>query len=438
VDNKVLAGKLLLGVTGALLCVAGTRPGIQRLPWRRYVALTYGYLLLSRVLVFGVLYMALGLRAQSDVPGIYYPQAKHAIHGLLPYRDFRTDYAPLFPYIASIPVRIVHSPLGIIVLAILFEFAAYPVWVALARRVASMEAARLAMLCYVTSPIALVNVAIDGQNQVWLCVFLAAALLLFVSRRQLAAGAALSISIVAVKFLSVLLVPAFLISGSGRRRFLAGLVALPAVVYGLFLLLGADVLRPIGQEASDHTSGNLPFLLSILFHPNSPPASHVVDIATAVFMVGVYLLAYWKLRTRDGPALESFLVVLFMLTLMIFSKKAYTNYLVIFLFPLCLVIAVGGMDVRRIWTFGLLGILATLEPSLWFRWLGQRDLLAALDASPGATGTAKIAIFAAWDLVLVGLYAYYWWGAWRLLTATRRYGLETQNSPLHATIEVVV
>src|ERR1700752_2767551 len=60
----------------------------------------------SRFLLFFAAFFVLHQKPWTDIVGFYVPQAHAVMHGLLPYRDFNSSYAPLNPYFDALLLRL--------------------------------------------------------------------------------------------------------------------------------------------------------------------------------------------------------------------------------------------------------------------------------------------------------------------------------------------
>lgn len=408
---SVLLAKLALGLGGAVLgAFLGSGERAYALSARRFDALAIALAVGSRLSLFVAVYVVLGAAAHSDVLGIYYPQALSALAGKLVHRDFPSSYAPLFPYVAALPLLVWHSPKAIILLAVLAEALALPLWLRSARTLLGDRPARLSIILYACSGLPLLDVVIEGQNQAYCAFFFALSVALLLSRRPFLAGLAAGASLGVVKFIAILHAPApFAAAGAGRARFFVAGASLPLLVYGGFLLAGADVFASLRVEAALISSGNLPFLLG---WPGGPAVGAVATPALALALLGV---VGWGLRSGVAAAPRALFPfgALVLLTFMIVSKKAYAYYLVIGFFPIAATVAARAPGFAGMLAFGLFGALAAVEPSLWFRWLDARSL--AVAAHAGGASRALLAVFVACDVALVGGYVVLWRQALGLL-----------------------
>jgi hypothetical protein len=185
------------------------------------------------------------------------------------------------------------------------------------------------------------------------------------------------------------------------------------------------VLLPVRLESSQRTSGNLPFLLTAL--GAGAPRGPWSLITTAILAASLVAVVVWALlrSAASEPRAALHLTTLLLLTFMIVSKKASSQYLVLGYFPLALTVAARSPGRRGIVAFGLFGIVATLEPSLWFRLLQPGDLGAL--AQPDLRRSALVILVI--DLILVGGYAALGWQALRLLSQPREGARKPASEP---------
>jgi hypothetical protein len=353
--------------------------------------------------VFCFLFLFLGLPVSSDIT-VYYPEAKAVLQGHLPYRDFDSPYAPLFPYAVAGIISVWSSPKSIVLFAIILELICFPIWWRVSNAVFGRKITSFASVLYLASPVPLVIVAVTGQIQVWVFFLLGTALVLLLVRRCFWSGMVFSIACVATKFLSLLFVPPLVWTTKSRVRWVIGFAIAPILVYGALLYHGIDGLYPLRVEGANLTSGNLPFLLRLVA-PAIPVRAF--DLITAVALLSALAWLAPSFRTQNNFRSAIFALSLLLLVLLIFSKKAFTNYLVMAFFPLCVTAACAG-EKRPVITnliFSLFGLVALLEPSLWFRWLHKHELRICL--SDPSISRIHIFLFLGCELLLLGGYVYY-------------------------------
>lgn len=368
--------------------------------------------LVSRLGLFVTAFVLFGLEVPSDVPSYYYPPGKMALEGKIAYRDFSSSYGPIFPYLAAVPVALWDSPKAIVLLSIVFEGAAILLWYGAARRTLPVRESQLGLLLYLCNPVPILNVAVAGQNQVWLSCFLSAAFGLFLARRELSSGFLIGLSVASVKVLSLLFVPYWWLMSRAKVRFSGGLLLALALGFLPFWLAGADVLHPLKLEGTQVSSGNLPFVLSLIgFNPSQPFSGLLLNLLLLVAIGALSLLLYKSSRQGDSARISLLGLTAILLVFMLLSKKSYTNYLNLLMLPLCCSAAVV---LRRKWLyegFLLWSCVAALEPSLWHRWLAQARLDDALHQMlQRGVLDLKLPMFLSVELLLLGGYGVLlWW-----------------------------
>jgi hypothetical protein len=195
-EDVILIGKAVFPLVTAAFSIVLFEIWQQRSLPRATVSWTLVALWLgSRFFTFICLYVTLDIAVPSDVSAYYFPQARSALDGLLIYRDFGSNYGPLFPYIAAGTLFLHNAPESIVLLTILIEGGALLAWTRVGHRLFADQTVFLATLIYLCSGAILFNVPIAGQNQVWLSAGLAGSLLLAASRRHLTSGAAAGIGL---------------------------------------------------------------------------------------------------------------------------------------------------------------------------------------------------------------------------------------------------
>ncbi len=416
--TTIIAGKLLLGfgctIAGVILA---TNRRLLALPQRWFRVWVLAVWIVTRVGLFFAVFLALRMEPTSDVTE-YVLEGRLAMRGLWVYRDFITCYAPLFPYALAVALKYIWaSSKMVVVLAMLAELASLPFWMEAFRKLLSPMAARQATMLYLASASPLVNVALNGQNQVWVSLFVGIALWLYTRDWAAAAGFVLSVPFILVKFLPLLTVPAFVSRRSAPFRLMASFAVAPTIVYGFLILHHIDVLVPVWYFRVDRTGGNVPFLLSAALLPLRWEVP--VQVIDGVALLILAALALWIVRQQPAvPALAALWALnLLILTLLLANRKSYPSYLVMSFFPLCAIVAHEGITRLRVVLFGVFGFVAMIEPTLWWRWLNGQNFL-ALGPSVGAGLVPwKVTLFFFTDLVLLGFYIVYWRSSWRAFRA---------------------
>jgi hypothetical protein len=374
---QTLLARAALGIvaalgSGVLACSGSLRerpqPSFDRTVMELFIVVRMG---LFWGLFWG-LFLWLGVTPRGDVPAFYVVEAEQVLLHKLPYREFPSAYAPLHPYLDAGLLRLWHTPLALMLFAVLTELLLLPVWLRLGRTFLPESQVRLAALLYVAGPISLQFVVVDGQDNVVIALLVALALLLLVRGRNALSGAALGVSIVGFKFLPLLYAPAFFLASPRRWRWAAGAGAVVVVVYGVFLLQRAPILQPLAAEGDLRSAGDLPYLLEALFGVSIP--GRLCDLVLLLALAAIFALIgraaqHASLTTRIRVL--TFGIGAITLSLLLLSKKSWPPYLMLSLFPICLLPGAGSRRELRIAAFALFSLVAVTEHSVWASWFAQ-------------------------------------------------------------------
>jgi hypothetical protein len=355
---------------------------------------------------FIALYVIGGHEVTSDVPGYYLPPAHAVLAGQLPYRDFALSYAPLFPYVAAALVSIWDSGKVFVLFDIVLNTVTLLLWHATVRGTCGRLTARHSSILYASSGHVLVQ-GLLGTNQAWIAVALAGSALLMAGGRGVAAGVLQGISSGATKILALVFWPALWLCCPQRSRWLWGAALAALTVYGCCAFLGADPLDAVWREADAISSGNLPYLGSLLFGSNSTVARRVFD-SMALAVLGITSIwLYLQVRALPASARPKLLYAALALTacvFMLFSKKSFTGYAVFAMYPIAVVLtsSVAGQRMRVVFVLAFNALLAA-EPSVWFHLGGPHQ-----DLSAWLSGRARLAAigFLWLDGALLACYAF--------------------------------
>ncbi len=419
-SGTVLAAKLGVGLLCAVMTLLLVRhPKPYELSRQRFDLGLMILMAAMRLSLFVVVYLVLDINVSGDVRGFYFPNAERAAAGEVIYRDFESSYSPLFPYLLALIIGVWHSLKAIVLAAILIEVASLPLWLAAGRRWFSERTVRVAALLYVTSSVPFLNIALKGQNQVWVALGLAASVWLL-ARKDVLSGGLQGLTLISVKVLSLLFTPVIWLFAGGRVRWAIAFCVLPLATVLYCVPNDIDLLFPLRLQGGHFTGGNLPYLTSLFgVDPTAGAARWIFDGLTVGALAFVFL-ASWKRGVRAQPANVMHLLTLVLMTFFLASKKAYATYLVMCFFPVCLTLATSRVNWKLLIAFAMVGILAALEPSLHFRWMhdgAHKQFLSVLFADPLPEGVTRIGAlaFLLVDVALVAGYAVVAGLAWRRL-----------------------
>jgi hypothetical protein len=278
----------------------------------------------------------------------------------------------LHPYLDAAAILFWRTPAAIILLAILFEAFILPLWLRLGRELFSERDIRIAAILYVASPISLQFVTVDGQDNVIIALLLAVGMLYLLKRREAQSGALVAIGAVCIKFLPILFFPAFFLSAERRVRWTAGLVGVLLVGYGGFALLRLPLLMPLHIQSGLRSGGTLWFAIESIVGMAIP--ERVIDATLLVVLATVFGL---MIKATLDATLESRLRVLtftlpaLTLALLLCSKKSWSPYLMLSLFPICLVMAARSLSHIRLYAFALFCVVAIVAQSFLASILSQ-------------------------------------------------------------------
>jgi len=374
----------------------------------KFLKATGLFWLLSRFGIFVIYYGILGNEVAGDVAGYYYPQALSILEGKHIYQDFVSSYAPLFPYILAGIISIWDSAISIVLVAILLEGWMLAYWLRVSPALASPNNVQMATILYVTSPLILLNIIINGQNQIWIGFLIAAAVLLAIQRRTFWSGVVLGAAVVLVKFLVLLFVPALFFLSKNRKRWIIGFSILPVLIYGLLAIQGIDFLVPFKAEGLLTSAGNIPFVVSSLFGLRTGLITQSTILQ--IFFYSLLLSGCWtiifllfKTNALKHPSRLPSVIGLFLILFLLLSNKSQTSYLVMAWFPICLILSYQKITKKTWLIFSILSVVTIIEPALWYRWdFISLDAIWSVHSSP----TERICglVIAGLDLLLISSY----------------------------------
>ena len=362
--SQTLIARAALAVVAGSASLTAATSRLAALPRKTFDRLVLGAFILSRLALYLIIFFVLRIPPRGDITAFYWSEADAVLHHLLPYSSFQSSYAPLHPFLDAAVIRLWYSPLALILLAICIETFVLPLWLRVGRLFIPEADMRTATLLYLTSVISLQFVTIDGQDNVFIAVLLVLALLLIRHRLNFASGVAVGIGPVAVKFLPLVFGPAFFFAVPRRWRWLAGFTTVVALVYGICLLKDLPIFQPLALEGEFKSAGNIPYVIESLTGIIFPP--RLWD-GLLLLIIGI-ICALVANASRHADLTTRLRIVAFgcpslVLALLLFSKKSWPPYLMVALFPICLLIASGRKS--RIPAFALFSFIAVIAHSYW-------------------------------------------------------------------------
>lgn len=386
--------------------VAASSQWIHRAGRERFDRAVNVAFIASRLAIYIGVFFVLRLPVRGDIPSFYFPEAHWLMQHELPYRDFASSYAPLHTYLDAALLHVWNSSLVIVLFAILVECLILPVWMRVGRLFASEPAVRIAAVLYVTSAVSLQFVTIDGQDNVVIALLLGLGVLALAREREALSGGLVGFSAVVVKFLPLLFAPALVLAARRWVLWLAGFAAVLLAGYGVFALAHLPILFPLHAEAGLRTASDLPYVLESV--AGLTPPAVVEDSLLGVALLAVAGLMLRARLRRPGVAgmlrLAVFGCASLNLALLIFSKKSWPPYLVLTLFPLCLLLGEGSWQRLRLACFAIFNVVAVTSHSIWATVFGQ--FLAQPFHHELAQGRPMAMVFLVTQILLVAGYAW--------------------------------
>ncbi len=383
---------------------------LSRMSFLKFVIGSFICLFTIRALTFLLIFVILGISAASVDVLLYYYGAKSVLSGLIPYLDFNSSYSILFPYLCAFPVLIWNSPKSIILFSIFIEFLSFLTWIFIAKKIFKDDVIRFATIMYICNPFPFVNVGIKGYNQIWIAFLCGISLSLLLKGKEILGFLIFVFTLFSTKLLALLYLPSLLFMAK-RKKLMIFLISFLVIILTVLLKsFGIDLLQPLKIEINLFTSGNIPFLLNIfpLFRSNVRNHLFLAILVICLFLIIIRL--FWKPFLSGRKEISIHLVSVISLIFMLFSFKSYAHYLVMCFYPLCLSVASFVEECKNkrqeIILFGIFSLIATLEPSLWHRWILANNF-DALGKNQLFPSFGKQFLFFGLEVILVMFYGYY-------------------------------
>jgi hypothetical protein len=372
--SQSLIARTSLGTVAAIVCfLVSSSARILTLTKRRFDSLVIGGMVVTRLLLYSLIFLVLRIPVRGDIPGCYVPEGLSALHGLLVYRDYISSYAPLHSYLDAIFLYLWRSPLSVILFAVAAEWLIIPLWLKVSRDILPERIVRIAAVLYLFSPLSIQYVTVDGQDNVIIAVLLVLAVMLLFRSRVALSALCVSASIATFKFLPLIYLPSFF-GAAGKKRWLwLGVFAIPTfLLYGAFYVADSPVLVPLQREGGLQKASDLPFVIDAIVGKMLP--AHLWDgivVLALAAMVALILKTMHSMDLKSRIRILTFSMPALMLIVLLLSKKSWPTYFMMVLFPLCLLVANLSVVKRAI--FLLFNIVAVTEHSFWTIKLKELD-----------------------------------------------------------------
>ncbi|HRP62001.1 MAG TPA: hypothetical protein PK400_01770 [Phycisphaerales bacterium] len=404
---------LALGLAG---CVLVCWRRLFELEARQFSTVIWTLMLASRLGGFITLFVILGLEPRSDVQ-TYFFWSHLILDGHIPthHADLPLHYGPAFLYITTGALMLWDSAKCLVLVAILFDLATFPLWLATARRAFDETIVRRAAILYIFAPVPFGSIVISGQNHIWVGFLIALCFYLMGKNRVGAAAFAMGLSVVAVKFLNLLYMP--IMAAQSRRWVTMGVgFLLPVVIaYGVAWYYNINPIDGILFHAEHFSSGTVPFLLTAFGWPmDGVIFSRTMKIISLLALASIFLPAWitGSLRREDAVILMLSAITY---TFLLVSTKGFAGYATMVFFPVCILFALVRVRLFALGVFVCYGVLASIASSLWYRVITARDMsFIVLDKSHGVP-TMHLVVFMAVEVALVACHAVLLWWSLRML-----------------------
>jgi hypothetical protein len=419
-DTEIFRARPILGLlSNAPVLIGAAAMALTALPgFRRWLTRSGDWpavlLFAATRLLFLVLIVGVLGHVSTDMRLFFQGQGNAVLRGELPYADFESWYAPLFPYLMALPA--------------LLDLDAWPFFVAfilcdggclillrrlLAHGTPGSEPApgrdpatvrATATWIYAASPVTWYFLVRFGQDEALMGLVLAAAVVAFLARRETPAALLLALGFAATKFTFLLFVPPFVLLSERPWRFAAAWLTGVLALFLPFVLAGAPVWQPLVAAGTWLDYGPSVWRLPFYLLGVTPPWP--VAIPLVVLLLAVFVAARGKAR----PALVD-LLVLFGLLFLLFAPRVMPFYII----PIWPLAVARAATVGRAAEFRLMLVLNVLLGVWWYLDTGGLDGRYGPVAQGAAIlVTALIPMALAW---------------WALIVAARLFGGERGREP---------
>lgn len=406
---------IILAKTGLMLLIAAglsTLWQIQdRLSSAHYQGIAVACLAI-KIMSSVTLFAFFGGEYLHSDPHCYFQQFNNAYAGAVTYRDYFSAYSPLFDYFWGLFYKVAGAP-GFIISYLVLEWGIYLLTTELLVTTSTSPSRKLTIfVCLFFSPLSISYVLIEGQEDFLVLASLVVPLAV-AKNKPLLSGFLFSAFYLITKALSIFSLPPLLLYSRGHtRKILAGVTLIP-IVYLLFIMAGSDIMAVLSNQASQRSSGNLPYLAETFFQigPAFWGWSYVCYFVLAT------VLFYVSRRFPSDLSVAILLNVILWCLFMLFAPKTLGAYYLSF-FPLLFsLVAVSEANLlpALIW----LQVPMAIHHTVYHR---QEDLQFWV-------GPVADAIQTVLGLVLVAITIYLLAQAWRILQARVVMLADARNEP---------
>ena len=408
VFDSLLLGKLTLTLcltVLGLVCLSLLKDRDSR--FSSFVVKVCSLFLVVRIGTFFLVFVIGQSQVQSDVV-YYYDWAVLVNKGYIPgvSQNVPLRYGPLFLYVLAFLTRIWNDPKIIILFSILTELILFIVWLSLRKVVCDDLTMKRASVMYACCPLSILTSAVGGNNDVLAGMFVSIIVVLSFWNKPALSGLATGFSVVTSKALTALAgLPVFLASGH-KALWLLGAILPIVIVYLWTFFLSADALAGLQFAGTTYSSGNLPFLVSLLgldvVTGLGRWIANCIGALLVLLVTSLPLLAYKSFSRTDIVPIVAAATVMFMLV----SAKSFPHYMLIALFPIMIIIAEMEGKSRMV-VYCVFSVLTSVESSLWFRIFNNESPMTIYERSP--SNQITFVLFGIIETSLLAMYGVILW-----------------------------
>ena len=353
--------RIFLPAIGGVAALVMLHPWVKARLGRHFPYIIGVSWVFTRVVLFVLIYIFCVMPGTFDdlsqpydttVEGGWVYQATGVIAGLMPYRDFFSNYSVLYSYIISLPYRMWQSPSAFVPLYILFDLGCLFLIYGVAKSRWGKELARDAVVLFTFAPITWYVTIRYSQDEILIAFFALAATYAWVKNKRILASVLLGLGFCCTKFMFGLIILPFLLMSDRKLRD-TGVVAAVILAINLpFVLAGANVLSPFSnQEGTFCGAGFWPMVVSLFGLSEHDPALFrgAIFLLLIPLLVSIYLIPRRKIWPADAACA-------LMMVFIALSPKTVLLYALGYM-PLFMVYAVGEREVLNLVLFSVFGLI---------------------------------------------------------------------------------
>lgn len=262
------------------------------------------------------------------------------LEGKIPYKDFESSYSPLFPYLLGFSYMLVPQFSAAVLLFMSFA-ALTTVFLYKTLNVLYPQHKEKITLLFLLSPMLWVFSIGLYQDEMVSAFFLILSFYLWITGRKDYSMLVLGLGFAFTKIIFLIFIPVFLLNSRNKFRHIAILSLILFLIFIPFVILGADILQPIKDEAG-FIQG--PTIWSVMNFFGINLVKFILPLFSIILFSSYFLIHKFNISVLDGVLLVSLLF-------MLFSSKTIEFYASIFIPLFFLYIANKTVFERKIFYF---------------------------------------------------------------------------------------